>query len=269
MSKKKSNTKVEINFLKVLKTDGQFIIQLLKEHFKNDSVIDNKYKTSYQDNFIHFPLVENKIIIDKLKKKLEPSISYEFVSQEAIEKVNYKYKSLQEALTGRIPDEQLDLIPKSYDIIGNIAILEFEKLSQIGDNKFSVYRTLIADAVIKVNKNVQSVFEKKSEITGHYRLRKFTHLGGEDKSETIHRENNCSFKLDIKNTYFSPRLVFERRRISNTKIEENETIVDMFAGVGPFSIQIAKLNHVKIHAFDINPNAYNYLQANIPKQNKF
>ncbi len=44
MSEKKSKSKAEINFLKVLKTDGQFVIQLLKEHFKNDSVIDNKYK---------------------------------------------------------------------------------------------------------------------------------------------------------------------------------------------------------------------------------
>ena len=60
MSEKKSKSKAEINFLKVLKTDGQDFIQLLKELFKNDSVIDNKYKTSYQDNFILFPLVKKK-----------------------------------------------------------------------------------------------------------------------------------------------------------------------------------------------------------------
>jgi len=263
MSEKKSKSKAEINFLKVLKTDGQYIIQLLKDHFKNDSVIDNKYNTSYQGNFILFPLTESKEVIDKLKKMLEGSISYEIVSREAIGRVNYKYKSLEEALTGKIPYEHSDLIPKSYDIIGNIAILEFEKTSQIKDNKFSDYKTLIADAVIEVNKNVQSVFEKKSEIKGDYRLRDFALLSGENKSETIHRENNSSFKLDIRNTYFSPRLVFERRRISNNKIQENETIVDMFAGVGPFSIQIAKLKSVKIHAFDVNPHAYNYLQANI------
>ena len=194
---------------------------------------------------------------------IEGSISYEFISREAIGRVNYKYKSLPEALKGKIPDEHLDLIPKSYDIIGNIAILEFEKPSQTGDNEFSDYRTLIADAVIDVNKNVQSVFEKKSEIKGDYRLREFAHLSGVNKSETIHRENGCSFKLDICKTYFSPRIVYERRRISNTKILENEVIVDMFAGVGPFSIQIARLNSAKVHAFDVNPHAYTYLQGNI------
>ena len=263
MSKNKGNEKAEINFLKVLKIDGQHIIKLLKVYFKDDSIIDHKYKISYQDNFILFPLVENTEVIDKLKKKLERSISFEFVSLEAIGRLDYKYKSLKEALTGKIPDKQFDLIPKSYDIIGNIAILEFEKPSQIGDNEFSDYRTLIADAVINVNKNVQSVFEKKSKIKGDYRLRKFSHLSGDNKSETIHRENSCAFKLDIKKTYFSPRLVYERRRISQIKILENEVIVDMFAGVGPFSIQIARLNPVKIHAFDINPHAFNYLQENI------
>jgi tRNA (guanine37-N1)-methyltransferase len=263
MSKKKSNNKVENNFIKVKKTDAQYIIQLLKEHFKNDSIIDHKHKISYEDKYILFPLVENKDIIDKLKKLLDMVISYEIVSREAISRLNYKYKSLQEALSGKIPFKYSNLIPKSYDIIGNIAILEFEKISRIGNNEFSEYRNLIADAVINVNKNVQSVFEKKSEIKGDYRLREFAYLSGENKSETIHKENSCLFKLDIKKTYFSPRLVYERCRISNIKILKNEVIVDMFAGVGPFSIQIAKLNPVKIHAFDVNPHAYKYLQANI------
>lgn len=263
MSKRKSNHKGEINFLKVKKTDGHYIIQTLKDNFKNASVINHKYKISYEDNFILFPLVESKDIIDKLKNKLEDSLTYYIVSREPLIRQNFKHKSLQEALTGKIPDLFFDLIPKSYDIIGNIAILEFEKPAQIEDDEFSEYRTLIAEAVIGVNKNVQSVFVKKSEIKGDYRLREFAHLRGENKSETIHKENNCSFKLDIKHTYFSPRLVYERRRISNTKIQENEVIVDMFAGVGPFSIQIAKLNHVKIHAFDVNPYAYKYLKENI------
>jgi len=267
MSKKKSNNKVESSFIKVKKTDAQYIIQLLKKYFKNDSVINHKYKISYDDKYILFPLVENKDIIDKLKKTLDNTVSYEIFSREAFSRLNYKYKSLQEALSGRIPFKYSNLIPKSYDIIGNIAILEFGKHSRIEDDDFSEYRNLIAKAVIKVNKNVQSVFEKLSEIKGDYRLREFAYLSGENKSETIHRENNCTFKLDIKTTYFSPRLVYERRRISNTNIQDNEVIVDMFAGVGPFSIQIAKLNLVKIHAFDINPHAYKYFSSNI-KLNK-
>jgi len=267
MSNKKRNNKVQSNFIKVNKTDAQYILQLLKENFKNDSVINHKYKISYEDKYILFPLVENEDIIDKLKKTLDNTVSYEIFSRKAISRLDYKYKSLQEALSGKISIKYSNLIPKSYDIIGNIAILEFGKPSRIEDNVFSEYKNLIAKAVIKVNKNVQSVFEKLTEIKGDYRLREFAYLSGENKTETIHRENHCTFKLDIKTTYFSPRLVYERRRVSNTNLQDNEVVVDMFAGVGPFSIQIAKLNLVKIHAFDINPHAYKYLCSNI-KLNK-
>jgi tRNA (guanine37-N1)-methyltransferase len=41
----------------------------------------------------------------------------------------------------------------------------------------------------------------------------------------------------------------------------------MFAGAGPFSIQIAKSHDVTVYAFDVNPNAFNYLKENV-KLNK-
>ncbi len=170
-------------------------------------------------------------------------------------------------MEGRIPDKYLELIPKSYDIIGHIAIVEFDKFDQLNKQKYQDFKGKIAQAIVEVNKNVKTVYEKKSEIKGKYRLRDFGLLYGIDKPETIHRENDCIFKLNIKNTYFTPRLVFERRRVAESGIKENELIIDMFAGVGTFSIQIAKNRNVKIYAFDINPDAYRYLKENI-KLNK-
>ncbi|MFX1455746.1 MAG: class I SAM-dependent methyltransferase family protein [Promethearchaeota archaeon] len=267
MSKKKYLDRTIINFLKVERTEGQFIIRLLKNHFVNDSIIDQRYHVSHEDRFILFPLVDNQEAIDRLKESLDRAVKYAIISREGSFRENYKYKSLEEALTGKIPNSYFNLIPKSYDITGNIAILEFDKNFGIRNSEFRKYKQLISNAVMSVNKNVKSVFEKKSKIKGDHRLREFCHLSGENKSITMHKENNCVFKLDIKKTYFSPRLVYERRRISNFKFQENEIIVDMFAGVGPFSIQIAKLNPVEIHAFDINPEAYKYLKINI-KLNK-
>ncbi|MFW9895979.1 MAG: class I SAM-dependent methyltransferase family protein, partial [Candidatus Thorarchaeota archaeon] len=267
MSKKKYLDRTIINFLKVERTEGQFIIRLLKNHFVNDSIIDQRYQVLHEDRFILFPLVDNQEAIDRLKESLDRAIKYAIISREGSFRENYKYKSLEEALTGKIPNSYFNLIPKSYDITGNIAILEFDKNFEIRSSEFSKYKQLISNAVMSVNKNVKSVFEKKSKIKGDHRLREFGHLSGENKSITMHKENYCVYKLDIKKTYFSPRLVYERRRISNFKFQENEIIVDMFAGVGPFSIQIAKLNPVEIHAFDINPEAYKYLKINI-KLNK-
>ena len=70
------------------------------------------------------------------------------------------------------------------------------------------------------------------------------------------------FSLDVKKVYFSPRLATERRRISE-QVEDNEIIVDMFAGIGPFPISIAREHKVKIYAIDINPDAYKYIKKNI------
>jgi len=263
MNDKERKKKVEISFLKLKKTEAQYFIQFIKEKFKNDSIIDQRYKSEHKENYILFPLVENKNIIDKLVKTMENLISFDLVSRKGINNPNYRYRTLEEAISGKIPPNYLNLIPRSYDIIGNIAILEFEKPDQINNSKYDEFKNLVAKAVIKVNKNVLSVFEKKSQIKGSYRLRDLAYLGGENNSETVYKENDCVFHLDIKTTYFSPRLVYERRRISESNIQENEVIVDMFSGVGTFSIQIAKLNPVEIHAFDLNPAAYSFLKKNI------
>lgn len=263
MNNKDSNEKVETTFLKLKKTDAQYFIQFIKEKFKDDSIIAQKYKLEHKENYILFPLVENKELIDKLVKTMENLISFELVSREGINNPNFKYRTLEQALKGKIPPNYLNLIPRSYDIIGNIALLEFEKPDQINNSKYNEIKDLVAKAVIDVNRNVLSVFEKKSQIKGSYRLRDLAYLEGENNTETVHKENDCVFHLDIKTTHFSPRLVYERRRISESDIQENEVIVDMFSGVGTFSIQIAKLKTVEIHAFDLNPAAYNFLKENI------
>ncbi|MFW9875312.1 MAG: class I SAM-dependent methyltransferase family protein [Candidatus Thorarchaeota archaeon] len=263
MSDKDPKDNLKIAFIKLKKRNALHFIQFIKDHFKFNSVIDQKYKIEHYENKILFPLVENKKIVYKLGKMMELLIPFELIFKEGTSNPNFKYRTLEEALEGKIPTSYLNLIPRSYDIIGNIAILEFEKIDQINNSDYDEFKNLVASAVIDVNKNVFSVFEKKSEIKGLYRLRDLSYLGGEKKTETVHKENNCFFHLDIKTTYFSPRLVYERRRISESDIKENEIIVDMFSGVGTYSIQIAKLYSVEIHAFDLNPAAYKFLKKNI------
>jgi len=256
-------SKDKINFIKLKKTDGWFFIQLLKKHFSNELTINHKYKTLYDDKYVLFPLVKNKGTIEKLVKVVDNLINFDLISKLPEENPKFKHRSLKEALLSKIPDNFTYLIPSSYDIIGKIAILEFENTRDKNIKELHKYKKLVANAVIEVNKNVQSVFEKRSEIQGTHRLRKLAHLAGENNSETSHRENNCIFRVDLKTVYFSPRMVYERRRVSESNIQEKEVIIDLFAGVGPFSIQIARLNTVKIYAFDVNPYAIRFLQINI------
>lgn len=263
MTKEELNQKAKINFIKLKEVESQRFIQLLKDQFKNETVVDRKYKILHEDKFVYFPLIKNKDILDKLAKILNNLIYFDVVIRRGVINTTYKHRSLNEALKGKIPNNYQYLIPKSYDIVGNLAIIEFNMPQTLEKSKLNEYKGLVARAVMNINRNIRTVFEKKSEIKGAYRLRDLAFLLGENKSETIHKENNCIFKLDIKNTYFSPRLVFERRRVATSGIKENEIIVDMFAGVGPFSIQIAKRMAVKIHAFDINSYAFQFFKENI------
>ena len=262
-----NNNNPEIPYIKLKKKEAQGFINFIKNNFKNTQIINQKFKILNKIEYILFPIFQNQVIIDKITKAIEGQIRFELIFKEGIPNENYKFRTLQEALDNNIPDKYLDLIPKSYDIIGHIAIIEFDDFNHINDKKFNECKEKIAKAIIAVNNNVETVYEKKSQIKGKYRLRELELLYGEDKPETIYKENDCFFKLNVKNTYFSPRLVFERYRIVSSDIKENELIIDMFAGVGTFSIQIAKNKNVKIYAFDVNPNAFEYLTGNI-KLNK-
>jgi tRNA wybutosine-synthesizing protein 2 len=84
-----------------------------------------------------------------------------------------------------------------------------------------------------------------------------------DNTETIHRENHCFFKLDVAKIMWSKGNTTERKRMANL-VEDGETIVDMFAGIGYFSIPIAvHSNPAKIYSVEINPVSYGYLNENI------
>lgn len=263
MREMENNSKANILYIKVKAGDGQIFINFLKKQFRNTQIIDQKFQILHENDNILYPIIDNQVLIDHVIKLVDKEIIFDLISKPGIPNEMYKCRNLQETLKGKIPEKYSKIIPRSYDIVGNIAIIEFDKFLDVDGNELNNYKQIIAEAISSVNKNVRTIYEKKSQIKGKYRLRELEVLYGGDKSETMHKENDCIFKVDIKNTYFSPRLVFERRRISSGSIKEAEIIVDMFAGVGTFSIQIAKENNVKIYAFDINPKAYEYLKENI------
>lgn len=86
-------------------------------------------------------------------------------------------------------------------------------------------------------------------------------------TETIHKENYCKFKFDVAKIMWSKGNTGERLRMSKLP-ESHETIIDMFAGIGYFTIPMAVHSKPKkIFAIEINPVSYNYLCENI-KLNK-
>ena len=87
-------------------------------------------------------------------------------------------------------------------------------------------------------------------------------LAGEDNTETEYKESGCRFLVDVEKAFFSPRLSTERERIANLT-HDGEIIINMFGGIGMFSILAAKVSKCTVYNIDINPNASLLCEKNI------
>ena len=162
---------------------------------------------------------------------------------------------LKKKLTSTLPPEALGKVCSSFDLVGDIAIIKTP------DNPADA--EAIAKQLMVVHKGVKTVLSQTSPVKGDHRVRELTLLAGENKTTAKYKEAACVFSVDVEKCYFSPRLKHERLRIASL-VAPNETVVNMFAGVGCFSIIIAKkVPQTKIYSIDINPTAYQYMQENI------
>jgi tRNA (guanine37-N1)-methyltransferase len=145
---------------------------------------------------------------------------------------------------------------KSIEVVGDIAIIKIPR-------ELEPYRFKIGEEVLKRMPSIKTVLRQLSPTSGPYRVRGFEWLAGEYKTVTIHKEHGCIFKVDLSKVYFSPRLIFERLRIAQLT-KPGDVVVNMFAGVGCFSIIVAKLKPVlKVYSIDANPYAYELMVENI------
>jgi tRNA (guanine37-N1)-methyltransferase len=125
------------------------------------------------------------------------------------------------------------------------------------------YSEKIADAIMAVHKNVKTVLAQAGAVHGEFRLRSLEYVAGEKKTLTVYTESGCLFSVDVEKCYFSPRLFYERMRIARLT-EDGETVVNMFAGVGCFSIVMAKHAEVeKVYSIDVNLDAVQQMRENI------
>jgi len=150
---------------------------------------------------------------------------------------------------------------KSYDNFGNIVLVKFREKTSLKDKK------KFAEKILKEQRSVRTVLEKKERIKGRLRKLSTNYIAGERGKEVLYKENGCVFRFNIDDTYFSPRLANERKEIAS-KIKQGENVLVMFAGVAPYSIVIAKLSKAKrVFSNEINRRANRYAELNI-KLNK-
>ena len=143
-------------------------------------------------------------------------------------------------------------LPKKWEMLGDILILKMEKNEyekEIGE----IYGKVLRVKTVIIDENIVGIM-RKPEIRIIY---------GND-TETIEKENDLSYKMDVSKVMFSSGNKKERIRMKDI-VKPDERILDMFAGIGYFSIPMGK--KAEVYACEINDNAYHYLKENI-KLNK-
>jgi tRNA wybutosine-synthesizing protein 2 len=163
---------------------------------------------------------------------------------------------LQEEFKNKLTEKELSLLPSSYQKIGDVLILNLKE-------ELWKYDEQIGRFLLKKIPYTRTVCRKVGFITTEYRKPRVKIIAGDKNTETVHREHGVLYKLDVNEIMFAKGNLNERKRI--TKLVKNgEIIVDMFAGIGYFSIGIAKFSNPKrVYSIEINPKAYRYLCENI------
>lgn len=164
-------------------------------------------------------------------------------------------RDLREELKGQLSDEELRQF-RAFDVVGDIAVVKLPE-------KLLPKKHLIGQALIEVHNNVRTVLNQTTPVRGEFRTRELEVIAGEPRTETIYREGGCSFKVDLAKAYFSPRLATDRLRVAKL-VKPGEVVVNLFAGVGCYSVLIAKYSEAaRVYSIDKNPSAFEYMRENI------
>jgi len=155
------------------------------------------------------------------------------------------------------PGDRARSVWKRADLIGDIMVLK--QPPGVGVDELR----LIAERVLERLPYVRSVWLAAGPVRGEHRVReRLVHLAGERRTRTVYREHGCSFLVDIEKVFITPRLSYEHLRVARL-VRPWETVVNMFAGAGLFSVLAAcKSRPRRVYSIDINPEAYKLMSEN-------
>ncbi|MFW6064006.1 MAG: class I SAM-dependent methyltransferase [Candidatus Natronoplasma sp.] len=219
--------------IKIPKKQGQKMLRILKE--KNNLDPDRRIRS--EDDFLIFPVKEDADLSDSdpefREKKIKP------------------YKHILERLD--LPSSKKDKLPDNWEMIGDVLLIKLpEGLIEYKDEIGEVYADVLGAKTVML----------QGIIKGRKREPEVEKIHGEE-TETIHIENGIRYKMDTSQIMFSSGNIDERIRMAEVA-EVEEVVVDMFAGIGYFSLPMAVHGKPKkIYSLEINPTAFRYLKQNI------
>ncbi len=156
-----------------------------------------------------------------------------------------------------IPEDLLQYLPRGFQELNRRAIVNLKP-------SLHPYKTIIGEAMHVILHRLEAVWIRSGQIEGKFRQPKgLEHVWGDESTEVIVSENKVRYKFDFTRIMFAKGNTHERALLPK-KIQEGEVIIDMFAGIGYFSLGIAKTKKpLKVHSIEWNPESFKYLQENV------
>ncbi|MDE1761631.1 MAG: class I SAM-dependent methyltransferase family protein [Candidatus Micrarchaeota archaeon] len=210
--------------------------------------LSTKHKIYGDNSFIYLPIGPSAD--DKTARAAAKKLGASLV-EKGFEKL--RERSAYRQILAKELGEKYAEVTKSYDLIGNIALIDAEGSAA----------KKIASAIMQTNRNIQTVISKGGAVKGRYRTRSYRHVAGKRNFVATYKENGAVLKFDIRKTFFSSRLAYDRLRIAKL-VKDNENVLVMFAGMGPFAIEIGIMHKgANVVGIELNRSAYGYMRQNI------
>lgn len=165
--------------------------------------------------------------------------------------------TLKDNLKNILPQKELELLNKSFEIVGDIAIIEIPK-------ELKKYEPIIGKTIMQINTHIKTVLKKSGIHKGEFRTQKLKHIAGDKKKETTYLENGIKLKINPETVYFSAKLSTERAKLMQN-LEKNKRILIMFSGAGPYTFTAIKKQPdlQRLDSIEINPHGHKYALENL------
>lgn len=162
---------------------------------------------------------------------------------------------LKKALDDSISADLKAILPTKLKIMGTVGFVRL-------DPRLEKVKHMIGEKILEIYPYLKTIVNTLG-IEGELRKPIVEIIAGEEKTEIVYKEHNYRFKMDFTKVMFSLGNSNERWRMANVS-NSNEIVIDMFAGIGQFTIPMAvNSKPQKIFAIDLNPDAYKFLLENI------
>ncbi len=165
------------------------------------------------------------------------------------------FEQIQKHASGFLSESLVKNLPRKWEKIGDVLLLKIpEELSGYAEQVAQLYADVL---------DCKSVLQDVGGISGVYREPQVVLLYGLPDTETVHVENTVRYKLNPKRVMFSSGNMDERIRMGRV-VSDGEVVVDLFAGIGYFSLPIAvHSSPQRVFSCEMNPVAFEYLKENI------